>query len=106
MNLVWAGEPVQLVSLHIDSAAEERQDVLGNDGNGYMKLLEIFRNRTIVESFDDRMDVSKAWGKSKEWWRVVPNSARLNNVQGNFKVIKCYVMMNDLIGPDIGIDWG
>jgi hypothetical protein len=39
---------------------------LGNDGNGYMKLLEIFRNRTIVESFDDRMDVSKAWGKSKE----------------------------------------
>lgn len=45
-----------------NTATGETLGVLGNDRNGYMKSLQIFRNTTVVERFDNRMDVSNSTG--------------------------------------------
>lgn len=37
---------------------QKRDGQLGNGKNGMMKSWEIYRNRTMLGSFDDKMDVS------------------------------------------------
>lgn len=44
----------------------KRDGQLGNGKNGMMESLEIYRNRTILGSFDDKMDVSDSTMKEYE----------------------------------------
>lgn len=44
----------------------KRHGQLGNGKNGMMESPEIYRNRTILGSFDDKMDVSDSTMKEYE----------------------------------------